>query len=71
MKYTGHLHDSQGLSLQVHSLYTASPMQCLLVAVGDYGCRKAPELNCKVEISMTQLQNRRKRKKSPKGCESR
>ena len=55
MKYPGHLHDSQGLSLPVHSLYTASPMQCLLVAVGDYWCRKAPELNCKVEISMTQL----------------
>ena len=29
-------------------------MQCFLVAAGDYGCRKAPEPNCKGEISMTQ-----------------
>ena len=45
---------SVSLSLPVHSLSTASPMQCLLVAAGVYGCRKAPEPNCKGEISMTQ-----------------
>ena len=39
------------LSLPVHSLSTASPMQCLLVAAGVYGCRKAPEPNCKGKIS--------------------
>ena len=45
---------SVSLSLPVHSLSTASPMQCLLAAAGVYGCRKAPEPNCKGEISMTQ-----------------
>ena len=45
---------SVSLSLPVYSLSTASPMQYLLVAAGVYGCRKAPELNCKGEISMTQ-----------------
>ena len=45
---------SVSLSLPVHSLSTASPMQCLLVAAGVYGCCKAPEPNCKGEISMTQ-----------------
>ena len=52
---------SVSLSLPVHSLSTASPMQCLLTAAGVYGCRKAPELNCKGEISMT----RRRRTKVP------
>ena len=45
---------SVSLSLPVHSLSTESPMQCLLVAAGVYGRRKAPEPNCKGEISMTQ-----------------
>ena len=54
---------SASLSLPVHSLSTASPMQCLLVAAGVYGCRKAPEPNCKGEISMTQRQSRRRRTK--------
>ena len=45
---------SISLSLPVHSLSTASPMQCLLAAAGVYGCRKAPEPNCKGEISITQ-----------------
>ena len=45
---------SVSLSLPVYSLSTASPMQCLLVAAGVYGCRKAQEPNCKGEISMTQ-----------------
>ena len=43
---------SVSLSLPVHSLSTASPMQCLLVAAGVYGCRKAPEPNCKGEITI-------------------
>ena len=45
---------SVSLSQPVHSLSTASPMQCLLAAAGVYGCHKAPEPNCKGEISMTQ-----------------
>ena len=40
-------------------------MQCLLVAAGVYGCRKAPEPNCKGEISMTQQWSRRRRTKVP------
>ena len=56
---------SVSLSLPVHSLSTASPMQCLLVAAGVYGCRKAPEPNCKGEISMTQRWSRRRRTKVP------
>ena len=53
------------LSLPVQSLSTASPMQCLLVAAGVYGRLKAPELNCKGEINMTQRYSRRRRKKVP------
>ena len=34
-------------------------MQRLLVAAGVYGCRKAPEPNCKGKISMIQRQSRR------------
>ena len=52
-------------SFPVHSPSTASPMQCLLVAAGVYGCRKAPEPNCKGEISMTQQQSRQRRTKVP------
>ena len=56
---------SVSLSLPVHSLSTASPVQCLLVAAGVYGCRKAPEPNCKGEIGMTQRQSRWRRTKVP------
>ena len=56
---------SVSLSLPVHSLSTASPMQCLLAAAGVYGCRKAPEPNCKGETSMTQRWSRRRRTKVP------
>ena len=56
---------SVSLSLPVHSLSTASPMQCLLAAAGVYGCRKVPEPNCKGEISMTQRWSRRRRTKVP------
>ena len=56
---------SVSLSLPVHSLSTASPMQCLLAAAGVYGCRKAPEPNCKGEISMTQRWSRWRRTKVP------
>ena len=56
---------SVSLSLPVHSLSTASPLQCLLTAAVVYGCRKAPEPNCKGEISMTQRQSRRRRIKFP------
>ena len=56
---------SVSLSLPVHSLSTASPMQCLLAAAGVYGCHKAPEPNCKGEISMTQRWSRRRRAKVP------
>ena len=45
---------SFSLSLPVHSLSTASPLQCLLVAAGVCGCHKAPKSNCKGKISMTQ-----------------
>ena len=38
-------------------------MQCLLVAAGVYGYRKAPEPNCKGEISMTQRWSRWRRTK--------
>ena len=56
---------SVSLSLPVHRLSTASPMQCLLAAAGVYGCRKAPEPNCKGETSMTQRWSRRRRTKVP------
>ena len=56
---------SVSLSLPVHSLSTASPMQCLLAAAGVYGCRKAPEPNCKGETGMTQRWSRRRRTKVP------
>ena len=56
---------SVSLSLPVHSLSTASPMQCLLAAAGVYGCRKAPEPNCKGETSMTQWWSRWRRTKVP------
>ena len=45
----------------VCSLSTASPVQCLLVAAGVYGCRKAPEPNWGVEQA--------EEDKSPNGCE--
>ena len=56
---------SVSLSLPVHSLSTASPMQCLLAAAGVCGCRKAPEPNCKGETSMTHRWSRRRRTKVP------
>ena len=49
------------LSLLVHSLSTASPMQCLLVAAGVIGYREAPTLNLQGRICMTQRWSRRMR----------
>ena len=42
------------LPLLVHSLSTASPVHYLLMAAGVSRCCKAPEPNCKGEISITQ-----------------
>ena len=40
------------LSLPVHSLSTARPMQCLLMATGVSGCREAPKTKRKLVVSV-------------------
>ena len=62
---------SVSLSLPVNSLLTASPMQCLLVAVGVTGCHEAPTLNLQRRLLYNPTVEQVEEEETLNGCESR